>query len=365
MLLPVGGRADGQRPRLLHPVIFVDLRAKPRGDALAQGRREHGAGENEPAQGLEVAARQARIGEHHRAHGRNQIHERHALGFDQSQRLRRMEIHEHVASAEGQAGGNPGEADAPEGGEHRHQDVLRRRVEGVEHRADRAIVEMRQQVGFRQSGRARRQVEIIGIVLPDFDVRLPGRSAGEERLVIERPIRPVLPDGDEGLDLRQRRARLFGGGRESRLEQHGARAHRPHQLDDFGRRQPVVQRNADEAEFRQGEIDFDELGAIVAEKRDHVAFLQSEPREPVRQAIAALVDPAEGEAPAGARAEDRLAIAKSPRGGRHQGADDHLAERALRSRPLCFSRHFASSSTSFRRGRRPRRQTATQLKGKS
>ena len=51
MLLPVGGRADGERPRLLHPVVFVDLRAKPGGDALAQGRGEHGAGEDEPAQG--------------------------------------------------------------------------------------------------------------------------------------------------------------------------------------------------------------------------------------------------------------------------------------------------------------------------
>ena len=152
-------------------------------------------------------------------------------------------------------------------------------------------------------------------MLLDFDLRLRGRSTGEERLVIKRPIRSILPDGDEDPDRRQRHARLFGGGCEARLEQHGARAHRPHQLDDFGRRQPVIQRNADKAELRQGEIDFDELGAIVAKERDDVAFSQSESREPVHQAIAALVDLAEGEAPAGARAKDRLAIAKSPRGG--------------------------------------------------
>ena len=243
-----------------------------------------------------------------------------------------MEIHQHVASAKCQAGGDPGEADAPEGGEHRHQDVLRRRVEGLEHRADRAIVEMRQQVGFRQPGGARSEVEIIGVVLLDFDLRLPGGSARKERLIVERPFRPLLPDGDEGLDPRQRRTRLFGGGCEARLEQHGARTHRPHQVDDFRGRQPVVQRDADEAELRQGEIDLDELGAIVAKKRDHVAFSQSEPRKPMRQTIAALVEPAEGEAPARARAEDRLAIAKSARGGRHQGADDQLAERAVRRR---------------------------------
>jgi len=65
-----------------------------------------------------------------------------------------VEIHQHVARAEQNPGDDPGVADAAEGGEDRHQNIVAREVEGFEHLTNGRIVEMRQHVGFGQPGGA-------------------------------------------------------------------------------------------------------------------------------------------------------------------------------------------------------------------
>src|SRR5271165_5130282 len=62
-----------------------------------------------------------------------------------------MEVHQNIADAEQHARRDPGEADATKGGEYGQDDVVQGHVEGFEHRPEKRIVVLRQNVSLGQA----------------------------------------------------------------------------------------------------------------------------------------------------------------------------------------------------------------------
>ncbi|MCY1206643.1 hypothetical protein D9M72_182170 [compost metagenome] len=324
-------RAHHQRGALLHAVVLVEMRTHARGDVLADRCRQQRAREDHGAQRAQVGVLQLRPRQQHRAHGRDQIGHGDLLARDELQRLRRIEVGDDVAVPVHQAAGQPAEADAPVHREHRQRHVLPRHVEGMEHVEQRGVVVVADAVALGQAGGARGQVEIERVALTDVGHRLAVAVAvagiREQCLVVEHPfgIRSFAERDHRAQpgQLGARHPDRFG---ELAFRQQCHRTDLARQRNHLHRRQPVVQRHADQARLRECEIDLRHLEPVGAKKSHTVALAQAECRQRVGQPVAARIGLRKAHAAPGGHAIESLLL-REARGRRaQQVADDHLPE---------------------------------------
>ncbi|MNN04655.1 hypothetical protein D3C81_1173850 [compost metagenome] len=139
------------------------------------------------------------------------------------------------------------------------------------------------------------------------------------------PQRRAVAEADAMGDLRQvgehRRQRFD----EAALDDQGDHAGGAHQLEHLQRRQAVVERQADQPAFGQGEIGLDHFRTVAAEECHPVTLAQAEAGEAMGQAVAAFVGLAEGEAALGGGAEEAFPLGEADGGGAENLADHHFA----------------------------------------
>jgi hypothetical protein len=109
-----------------------------------------------------------------------------------------------------------------------------------------------------------------------------------------------------------------------RREQHRLRSHRPHQCNDIGGSEPIVERNTDKTELGERVIDFGHFGPVVAKECDWIGLLQPQGSETMGQPVATLVGLTERESPARGGAIERFSVSKPARGSRERGAHDRF-----------------------------------------
>ncbi|MCY1446323.1 hypothetical protein D9M71_628790 [compost metagenome] len=199
--------------------------------------------------------------------------------------------------------------DAVKHREHGHCHVVAGQVIASGHAISGGAVVMVDHVALGLLGSARGEVEIEQIIFLDFNLRLTGRRACRQRLVITAQHVAFAETGAMR-DLKK-------------IAQ--IRHQRRASTRAFPRGQAVVQRQGHHAVFGQREVDLDHFHALAVKERHPVALAQAEIGKSTGQAIATLIGLAKSEAAlAGSAVEGFLLGESNCRTGENL-TDDHFA----------------------------------------